>query len=230
MRGEYRRDRDSGLLLPRGMRGHPEMGAPQQALLMVRGAAAGGVWDTSLMDFNCYTLSDADRTATYTTTSGAAYNAVLSKTSRTTGKYYFEILATTITKFGTNYPPAIGVGFSTGVGFGCRVNGNHLDNRAYYLKGAAGDSGTPIAEVFDGDTVMIAVDLGAAKAWYGKNGTWALSGDPGAGTNPSRSDISGAGLCYAGLGAPNPYSFVVTSRFLASQQSYGLPSGFSEWG
>jgi len=189
-----------------------------------------GVWDISLMDINSYTISNSGRTATFSSGSGP-YNAVISRTSQTSGKYYFEILAVTLTKFGTNYLPGIGVGYSHG-GDGCRQKGNHLDSRSYYLKGAAGVSGVALPEVNNGDTVMIAFDIEAGKAWYGLNGTWGFSGDPTAGTNPSRSDLTdnSGGVWYAGFGGPEPYAEVVTSRFLTSQQIYSKPVGFSEWG
>lgn len=41
-----------------------------------------------------------------------------------------------------------------------------------------------------GDVLMVEVDLAAGKVWFGRNGTWAASGNPSTGANPAYTGIS----------------------------------------
>lgn len=77
-----------------------------------------------------------------------------------------------------------------------------------------------------GDRIMIAIDLGAGKVWFGKNGTWNASGDPGAGTNPIFTTLSGT--VFPAMSVQNSTgSPQATANFGATTLTYSVPSGFN---
>lgn len=59
------------------------------------------------------------------------------------------------------------------------------------------------------DTFMVAMDCDSGKLWFGKNGTWHNSGDPGAGTNASYTNLrtsgGGAGVKWGWMVHAMPY-------------------------
>ena len=87
-------------------------------------------------------------------------------------------------------------------------------------------SGNPVTN----DIHQLAIDFTAQKIWYGKNNTWAGSGDPAAGTN------SAVDFVAATVGALFPATALYqnggtwTLQATAAQQTYSPPSGFTAWG
>jgi hypothetical protein len=79
----------------------------------------------------------------------------------------------------------------------------------------------------NGDVCMFAYDPSNGKTWMGKNGTWFLSGDPAAGTNPTATATSTQQLsffpavslyngsnCYVNFGQ-QPFSYAPPTNFVA---------------
>ena len=79
------------------------------------------------------------------------------------------------------------------------------------------------------DIIMVAEDLDADKIWFGRTGTWLLSGNPATGANPVWSLSPGATYfpcVYMNSGSPGGQ---VTARFKASDFTYAPPAGFLPW-
>ena len=77
-----------------------------------------------------------------------------------------------------------------------------------------------------GDVFMIAFDIDNGKLWFGKNGTWMGSGDPGAGTNPSFSSIPAGTYKIIAGAKSDPSANGVT---INQSPTYTVPTGFSYW-
>ena len=95
------------------------------------------------------------------------------------------------------------------------------DGRTYHNNSAPsyGVSSAP------GDLLMMALDIDAGKLWYGKNGTWMGSGNPGAGSNPSQTFTAGQKMSFsAQSGAPTTQ--VINANFGSKAWTYNAPSGF----
>lgn len=179
-----------------------------------------GQWDSTLG--MGVTLTGSGRVATFSP-SGGTYSIAQSAIDHNSGKHYAEVVFTSGSKFGTNIPPLFSFNNTTS------AIGNFQSPTAYVLKGALNISGSALTEVFPGDVVMMAIDIGAAKVWFGLNGTWAGGGDPGAGTGATASGIA-AGTYRVKAVQNSAEALVATCNFLAPQMSYGIPSGFSAWG
>ena len=143
--------------------------------------------------------------------------------SFSTGKFYWEYTVT-ITGGSAHcvgwcnsvQPTSNQVGrTTTGHGWGYHATGRIYHNNTY-------DS---VDTYSQGNIIMIAIDLAAGKLWFGVNGTWLDSGDPGAGTGEQRNDINNLPL----FPATSTYegSQVGTANFGASAFSYSVPSGFN---
>ncbi|MEW5774477.1 MAG: hypothetical protein AB1916_13230 [Thermodesulfobacteriota bacterium] len=79
-----------------------------------------------------------------------------------------------------------------------------------------------------GDIVMFAADLANGRIWYGVNGVWQGGGNPAAGTNPSRADVSGHGTLYPMFGVGGGSAFhEYDVNFGAGGFWYAPPSGFT---
>lgn len=77
-----------------------------------------------------------------------------------------------------------------------------------------------------GDVLMIAFDIDAGKLWFGANGTWMASSDPGAGSSPAFSGIpSGA---YKIIGGAK-FNYGAHGIRASQSPAYTVPSGFSYW-
>ena len=141
------------------------------------------------------TGSLAEGNTAYTISSNA-YNTK-STLAMTAGKWYWEQKATLINA-------RVGVNTS-------QANNNKDSDDGSFYWGSTGNGGTHTVTATDstnwqltnndtssnistlpgtaisytaGDIVMIALDVDTGKMWYGLNGTWFNSGDPGAGTTP----------------------------------------------
>lgn len=162
--------------------------------------------------------------------SGGTYDSARSTAGYSTGKYYLEV--TIGNQSSINLFTAVGIadittpltqlpGFTVGadsIGFRCTNEMRVMKNSVIILDTDLPDSDTD-------DIIMMAVDIGAQKAWWGREGTWADSGDPGAGTNPNISAFTAA-TYYACMGNKDVTS---TVNFGASAFAYTPPAGFSQW-
>lgn len=178
------------------------------------------------------TLSGANLIAT-----GPASNIntlVFATRSHSTGKYYFEVVLTSATDSSPPHgSPHIGVMLAQVDKYG--YVGADVNGWGMRRPGTIDHYPTSVDAAFasasvTGDVVMVAVDLGAGKLWYGRNGAWLASGDPVAGTNAAFTDVAGAVFPVATLtkliGDP---THVVTARFASADWGYAAPSGFGQW-
>jgi hypothetical protein len=81
-----------------------------------------------------------------------------------------------------------------------------------------------------GDTLMFAVDPANHQAWYGKNGTWLNSGNPGTGANPTFTTINSSfeysfGATVSIYGGAGPTGQVTINAGQAAF-TYTVPTGF----
>ncbi len=79
-----------------------------------------------------------------------------------------------------------------------------------------------------GDVVSVAVDNstgGGNKIWFGLNGVWCNSGNPGAGTNEAYSMAAGQ-TYFPVMGTESGLSPNSTFNFGASEFAYAVPTGF----
>jgi len=148
---------------------------------------------------------------------------VLATLGRSSGKYYFEV---------KNKPWTLAYNSSIGVQNGSEdletYCGDTLDGWGYWRNARLYHSAlTSVSTGWTGgDIVMVAVDLDAGKLWFGVNGTWIEGGDPANGTGEQYSDLSGTIYPSAG---PVLNDHVMTGCFAAADQTYAVPTGFSDW-
>jgi len=166
-----------------------------------------------------------------TKNSGTANNIVLTTTSKTTGKHYFEIEIT------ANYSPApyIVVGVAPGsvsltsfIGFDPASYGYHEQLGEKANNNVFTSYGSPYSQ---GRVIGVALDLTVGAIWFARDNVWGASGDPAAGTNPAFTGVTGP--LFGGVsiynGSVNPVD-VVTARFALGATTYSPPSGFLHWG
>lgn len=138
------------------------------------------------------------------------------------GKRYWEITITTKGGSGVVY---LGVA-DTSMPLDIRVG---FDTHSHgYASGSGGKVYNAVDDTYgasytQSDVISIAYDADTGKIWWAKNGTWAASGDPAAGTNAAFTGIAGTqypvvSLYYSGT--------AVTANFGASAFAYSPPSGF----
>ena len=167
-----------------------------------------------------FTLSNGNRTATYDNT--AVFNIVASSTTKSSGKWYVEVTATTVAT-GDNE-----IGFYTTAPSAGSYVGETSASWGWYYAGGIYNNNTSnnnSSAFANGDTVMLAVDVGTGKMWWGKNGTWIGSGDPSTGANPVYTGASGVAYTLA-VSATGGSSITYA---LASTLTYTLPTGFNAW-
>lgn len=164
---------------------------------------------------------------------------------QSTGKYYFEVVNTQPGGFGgTIYDNwSFNGGISTDRGIGNDVligttatawgfsntnsSGVSTDSRLF-------NSSTPIELVGTPQIPLngylgVAVDFDAGKIWFNANGTWVLSGNPAAGTNPAYTFTPNI-IAYAGVGQGSRSPFgKSTINFGATAFAGTVPSGFVAW-
>lgn len=140
------------------------------------------------------TLSNNNRTVT-ATANGTQH--AISSTTKSSGKWYWEVRPTNIntdnwtgimTDVTADWAGASGSG---GIGFRQNGQGGFNDSGATYDY-----TGGNYLSWSANDVVMLAVDLDGKKIWYGVNGTWENSGDPGAGTGQMYSNWTGTPTFY----------------------------------
>lgn len=165
----------------------------------------------------------------YISTINGIGNLMTATRANTTGKRYFEVKMDVVTGAGT---PTVGVtqvaSVSPQVGQGPAPNLNRNSDWGLLAnngnKYAAGKSTAYGSALVANDILMVAVDLDADRIWWGKNGTWFASGNPGAGTGAAFTNVQDsvypAVTCSEGS--------KVTANFAGPFQ-YTLPSGFVSW-
>lgn len=196
------------------------MGAPQQIILGIKGFVAT-TWDPANKGA-AVTLSGGNLVVT----EGSGNRCVISVAGKTTGKYYWEITVT------TSAAPSDYIGFangsfvastatqSLGLNTGTNEWGYRGDGALFQNSGVLSSG---YGTYTTGTVLMFAFDMGAGKFWIGAGGTWGNSGNPGAGTNPAVSGLTGT--LYAAAGGAT--SGVYTANFGASAFTYTVPTGFT---
>jgi hypothetical protein len=184
------------------------------------GAATGGSGGTFDATYKgtSVTLSDGNLSMV---SSGAAWGTTLSTTGHNSGKWYFEILLGSSVNNGPGLANrSINLNIFPGQdinGWVWNANAGAFVNNNNYVSAGGG--------VSSGDVVGIALDMSSGNAWFAKNNTWANSGNPATGANPSFTGLTGT--IYAACGAYD--SSTVNRVRLSSGFSYSPPSGFSSW-
>jgi hypothetical protein len=190
-------------------------------------APATATWNTT-DSASEITRSNGNLTLTYT--SGSGFQGVRATNSHSTGKFYFEVVTTVnagnimIGLANANYLPSTNA-----------LVFNTLDSVGYWAtNGNVETNGTVLATAStysNGDTVSIAVDLGAMLLWVRADaGNWNNSGtaNPATGTG---------GISLASLNA-GPYFPAInlhdtgetnTANFGATAYAETVPAGFGNW-
>lgn len=176
-------------------------------------------------------LSNGNLTAN-TGLTGNTYSQLISSTSQSSGKYYWEL---TINAMNLNqYDMSVGIcnssvtmaatpGSSGYAGVWMEGTGS------YYAANGDGFSGS-VSGAGTGTVIGIAIDATNQLIWISKDGTW------GAGTDPS-SNVGGwplamSGPYYATQAFYNFYSdttMQVTANFGATSFANAIPTGFVAW-
>jgi hypothetical protein len=185
---------------------------------------------TFLDDATAYetTLTNSGLTATRTLFVGGGMGGGRSIAYRSTGKFYFEHTATTVSFPGNG---AAGILASTGI-YSNLSSTNTLCSEVYFQSGTIysnnASTGVTIGSVVSGNNIGVAVDLTARRIWFRRNGgNWNNSGT----ANPA----TGVGGFVVGAGDFAPVigiaqlNDVATANFGASAFVYTPPSGFGNW-
>lgn len=175
------------------------------------------------------TFNPADKAASVTLTNtnltaanvDGTYEAVRGTTSKSSGKWYFEIKIlndTSLTNLGIGNATASLANF-----VGSDTNSCGYFSGSLFYNGSLAHSGPTYTT---NSIVQIAVDLTNALIWAGvDNASWAGAGSPSAGT---------LGTSITGIGAVFPMfcskSGQGTAQFTAASQSFAPPTGFTAWG
>lgn len=174
------------------------------------------------------TLSNGNKTAESNGT-GGGYANVRSTTAHSTGKWYYETQIITVANASSpyvgvaNFLPSANDGQMGTISGGVSLSADGtLANQGTSTGGWAGTNLTTYS------TVMIAVDMDAGKIWFGRDGVWFASGDPGAGTSPAATGLTGAQYAGASTG-PSSARGKLTGRFTAAEFAYVMPTGFTAW-
>jgi len=190
----------------------------------------------SISEHNDSTFSDGN--LTYTGSAAAVHNAIGS-IGVTQGKWYFEAKRVT----GNSAYPFAGA-FKTegtmGSYLGATVDGwtilmDAADNGEWRNNGTL--SGTSAGTFINGSIAMVAIDMDNGKIWFGKDGTWAASGNPSAGTGEQYSNLTGTIVPAVAVytGASISLNFGSPPYTISSGNSdgnghgnfeYAVPSGF----
>jgi hypothetical protein len=188
-------------------------------------------WNPSDKDADI-TLSNGDLTAS----SSVDSRRVRATLGRSTGKYYFEIAFTG--RVATIGLSSIDSDLTGTLGFGTYaidewgVRGLKAIANLQTVNDSAGTNRD--AYTYSADHVLqVAVDLDAQKIWFGYDNTWLNSGDPAAATNPAYTNVYysyGDNALYPTWSSSTAdTTSSCTARFVASDFSYSVPSGFSAW-
>jgi hypothetical protein len=164
----------------------------------------------------------------YSTTN--VIRSVVASIGVTSGKWYWEVRAnlTDATQAGmigiTTNPDAL-------ISSVTYVGANTTSYSIYQRDGNKYNNGTATAYgssyLTAGDIVMVALDMGSGKVWFGLNGTWASSGNPVTGVNEAFSGISGTAFPAIGNSSTTAgFNTDMSINFGQRIFSYNMPSGF----
>lgn len=132
------------------------------------------------------------------------------------GKWYFELTPT----------HTDGV---HGVGTAKEVNSNYCgattEGWGFQSGGYYNSTYTAGASYSANDVLMVAIDRGTQKLWFGVNGTWVGSGNPGSGTNATFSNLPASDSLFP-MASPNSSTKTVTLNAGQRAFAYTAPSGF----
>ena len=163
---------------------------------------------------------------------------------RNTGKFYFEVVNT----LPGGYGGAIYENWSFNAGIAATRNtandiyaGISADSWGFSNSNGSGlttettlfNNATPttlsVSQIPQDGYLGVAVDLDAGKVWFKANGSWVLSGDPAAGTNPAYTFTANT-VVYPviGQGSHTPGG-VSTANFGATAFLGTVPTGFLGW-
>ena len=163
-------------------------------------------------------LSGGNLVATSTVSDGD-YHALRSIFGASSGKYYWETIRTVnIQDTSTGILNAEGLldrqpGVNSG-GYDYTSVGKFRNNNIDVNTGNSYTIGINIGH---------ALDLDAQKMWLSNEGVWEGNGDPGAGTNPQFTGISGTFYAAMSLSQNN---MIGTAKFGATPMAYPAPMGF----
>ncbi len=173
------------------------------------------------------TLSGSDLVSTQTAGAGA-YSGVRSVTGHATGKWYAETLRGAIADTSSSAP--MGIGLSSG-----QLNnytGSTIATYGYFANGQCWHNAGLLS--FAGNTISlaeyarVALDMDAAKLWFGDSVGWCGGGDPEAGTLPTYSSVP-AGTYFIEINT-NAINDVVTLNTGQGAFNYTRPASFAAWG
>ena len=146
------------------------------------------------------TLSNGNLDVSTTTT-----NATTGTIFATSGKWYWE---TTVTTSNFN---RIGVVNLAGAGQNLGGTANSwaiLNDGQVYTNSVTAAYGPSYGV---NDVISIALDIDAGKIWYGKNGTWLVSGNPSTGANPSQTFTAGQTMAPAVASGSGTCAYVLNA-------------------
>jgi len=184
-------------------------------------------WNPS--DNGGLTLSNGDLTAAGA--AGASWKMVRSVSGKSTGKYYFE---TNVDAIATEDEFLVGIA-QAGTSLTAQIGADANSYSFFYAPASTAiskrNNGSNTALTSTGtlatsDKLMVAFDAGGGNLWFGENGTWFDSGDPGAGTNAQFTGLSGtfyAAICLFSTGETG------TTNFGTTAFAHSIPSGFTGW-
>jgi hypothetical protein len=146
----------------------------------------------AVSEFNNSTFSEGN--LKYTGASASVHPAI-GTIGITSGKWYFEAIRLS----GASAYPFVGVYKVDGTAGMGGYLGDTIDGWCMLLDGTDNGewrndttlSGTSAGTFVNGDIANIAIDMDNGKIWFGRNGTWANSGNPSAGTGEQYSNLSG---------------------------------------
>ena len=186
-------------------------------------AVTSSTWNPADKSANIV-LSNSNLTATITTNTNS--QGVRGTTSKSSGKWYFEVLVGVAGFSGVQ----IGVAnssASTSTTIGADTNGFSYDSASG--KKFTNNVLTTYGSAFtNGDVVGVALDMDSGSIWFAKNNVWQASGDPVAGTGQAFSGI--AGSIFPATSLKSGPTANDTARFSTANQTYAPPSGFTAWG
>jgi hypothetical protein len=186
------------------------------------------LWDATI-NATEWTVSGGGNTATKIADSNLVV-ASITESAKTTGKWYAEFFLDVWTSGTTAKFGVIGSTFNITVrDVGSTADSWSIlnDGRKYHDANASSyDSGLATA---DNATIMLALDKGAGRIWWGKNGTWGASGNPETGTNPGFTDADLIGNTVRLAASHFLSGRVVILRADVSSCIYTPPSGYDYW-
>jgi hypothetical protein len=168
--------------------------------------------------------SNSDLTVAASTTINGIRYARGSGSGKTSGKFYFEVVATSNIN-------RVGIGTSVVGGSTAGTNGTqtaYWSGSSAFYNGGSSAMGTSIGA---GDVINVAMDLDNNRLWFRKNGAgnWNNSGAANPATNTggfTPGTLSGG--IYPIVGLSNNTAAAATARFSSGSWSGSAPSGFGE--